>query len=73
MATLNYETILEAVSGKFWGSSDELIEELEESGFEVAGYFGEYIAITDEDDSEWLLYISQTGRTVWVSSIKEWA
>lgn len=71
MTMLDIETILESFSGNFWGSVDEMIEDMEEAGLEVVGNFGEYIAIADEDDSEWLVYIGRTGSTVWVSSIKE--
>lgn len=71
MTMLDIETILESLSGNFWGSVEEMIEDMEEAGLEVVGNFGEYIAIVDEDDSEWLVYIGRTGSTVWMTSFRK--
>ena len=55
MQDLNYEMVCRDVSGKFWTSEEELIQELEDLNYEVLDNFGEYIVIDEGNGTEWLL------------------
>ena len=71
------ESIESKVNGLFWTREAEMVEELEELGFEVGYTCGEYVEITateDEDDDEgttYLLYLGHANDTMWVESIRE--
>lgn len=71
MQDLNYEMVCRDVSGKFWTSEEELIQELEDLNYEVLDNFGEYIVIDEGNGTEWLLYLSRAGKTIWVAYVKE--
>lgn len=70
MTTL--EQIENNVTGLFWTEINEMIEELEEMGYEVLEANGEYISIAaEEDDEEFVLYLGHANSTMWVEKIRE--
>jgi len=65
------ENIIENIWHDFWTDLGEMIEDIKEMGYDVSDYCDEYIAIADEDDSEYIIYLGHANRTIWVDSIRE--
>ena len=60
---------LEELKGRFWTVRQELIEEIEEMGFEVEEENEEYIAVTDSEDEEYEIHLINAGHTIAVGKI----
>lgn len=70
------EKIMMNVEGKFWTRKDEMVEELEDMGYEVIEIYDEYVAVTDlqdkdESEGEYILYLGHANTTMWIESVKE--
>lgn len=66
------ENIESELCHQFWTRLDEMIEEIEELGYEVTYSNNEYISIVDpnvDKDQEYILYLGNTGSTIWVEDI----
>lgn len=55
--------LVKNLKGKFWTSKDEMVEEIEAMGYEIADLDDEVIVILDEED-EYLLRVLQAGSTI---------
>lgn len=65
------EMVIEKVGRSFWTREDEMIEELEENGYEVTEVTGEYVVIEDqEDEEEYILYLGHANSTMWVERVR---
>ena len=66
---------LEAFKGQFWTDLDELIEEVEDKGFNVVDSSDEHITVhtseEDFEDTEWIVYLVKAGATYVVDYIEE--
>lgn len=51
------------LKGKFWTSKNEMVEDIEAKGFEVADLDDEYIVFLD-DEEEYVMKVLQAGSTV---------
>lgn len=62
------------VAGLFWTDENEMIDELEEMGYEVLEVNSEYISMLaeedDEDGKEFLAYLGHANSTIWVEKIR---
>lgn len=54
---------MKALKNKFWLSRDEMVEEIEAMGFEVADVEDDFIVVLDEEE-EYVLRILQAGSAV---------
>ena len=65
------ERLAEEFGGCFWTRFDELIEDLEKSGYDVLESNREYIEVEDarEDDDGALIYLDSAGSTIWIRKI----
>lgn len=64
------EMIAQEIGSRFWTFECELIEDLEELGYEVEEICGEYVAISDNDENEYILYLGHANRTMWVERVR---
>ncbi len=60
-------------SGEWFGRLEELVEDIEEKGYEVLDSNREYISFIDpeDEDTEYVAYIGGTERTVYIDRIQE--
>lgn len=61
---------MEMFEGTFWTRFDELIEDLQSEGLEVADYNREYVTVFFEDE-EYVIYLAGTERTIVIESYEE--
>ncbi len=54
---------MKELKGKFWTSRDEMVEDIEAMGYEVADLEYDYIVFLDEED-EYTMKVLQAGSTV---------
>lgn len=60
-----------AVTRQFWTRQSEMIEGLEEKGFEVLEANDEYLIVQEEGDEEEIqLFLGHAGNTIWVERIR---
>lgn len=60
-------------SGEWFGRLEELVEDIEDQGYEVEESNSEYISFSDSDDNEYVAYLAGTERTIYIDHIKELA
>ena len=53
----------------FWTVIDEMIEDIEEAGYEVLDANDEYLVIDEDEDIEFLVYLGRANRTIWIGSV----
>lgn len=64
----------EAVGREFWTQLNEMVEDIEDLGYEVEEANDEYIAVVAEDDDDeqtFILYLGHANTTIWVERIRE--
>lgn len=74
MTNTMVERLYELENGNFWTNVHDLVDEIEELGFEIDDYNREYIVVsTDEDDEDnsFELLLGGTERTIIIKLIKE--
>lgn len=54
---------MKELKGKFWTSRDEMVEDIEAMGYEVADLEYDYIVFLDDED-EYTMKVLQAGSTV---------
>ena len=60
------------ITGEWFGRLEEVVDYIEEEGYEVLESNREYISFVDpDDDSEYVAYLGGTARTIYISEIKE--
>ncbi len=60
------------MTGEWFGKLEELVEDIEEKGYEVLDSNREYISFVDpEEDTEYVAYLGGTERTIYISRIEE--
>lgn len=61
------------ITGEWFGRLEELVEDIEEKGYEVLDANREYVAFSDpeDDDTEYVAYLGGTERTIYIDRIKE--
>lgn len=64
------ERIKEVLYGRFWTRFYEMLDAIEVAGYYVDFATEEFIEISNDDDERFLLYIDQTGSTLWISRAK---
>ncbi len=65
------EKVMMNVEGKFWTRQNEMVEELESLGYEVAEVSGDSLVVIDlqdEEETEHTLRIGHANRTMWIVS-----
>lgn len=60
-----------AESGEWFGRIEELVEEIEENGYEVLEANAESVTFEDDDEEQYVAYIGGTERTMYIESIRE--
>lgn len=60
---------LKALQGKFWTSLDEMVEEIQEQGFEVEDYNEEYVEVNFEDEDHYTIHLIVAGSTIAIQNI----
>lgn len=63
-----------AESGEWFGRFEELVENIEEKGYEVIESNREYISFIDpedDEDTEYVAYIGGTERTFYIDRVQE--
>lgn len=59
-------------TGEWFGRLEELVEDIEDKGYEVLESNAEYITfVAKDDDTEYVAYLGGTERTIYISRIKE--
>lgn len=62
------------ITGEWWGRLEEVVEDIEEKGFEVVEYNSEWITFVDpdgDDDKSYMAYLGGIGRTIYIERIEE--
>lgn len=62
------------VEGKFWTNQNEMIDELEDLGYEVVEAGWERLVVVDtydEDEPQYSLMIGHANRTMWITEVNE--
>lgn len=54
---------MKELKNKFWTSKDEMVEEIEAMGYEVADVDSEYVVFLD-DEEEYIMRVLQAGSTI---------
>lgn len=65
---------LEVLKNDWYGRLEDIVEEIEELGYEVLEANGEYITCWEEnsdDDTEYIIRLGGTERTITVEEIRE--
>lgn len=60
-----------AESGEWFGRIEELVEEIEENGYEVLEANAESVTFEDNDEKQYVAYVGGTERTMYIESIRE--
>ena len=63
--------IIESIGNGFWTVLEEMVEDLEELGLDVADYNDEYVVVVDEDNEEAILYLGHANKTIWIDRVRE--
>lgn len=63
------ERFLEKLGHDFWTRLEEMVEDIEEYGYEVLEANDEYIVVdndADDEDEEIILYLGHANTTIWI-------
>lgn len=60
-----------AESGEWFGRIEELVEEIEENGYEVLEANAESVTFEDDDEEQYVACVGGTERTMYIESIRE--
>lgn len=62
------------ITGEWYGRLEELVEDIQDQGYEVQEANAEYVSFYDpdsDDDKEYVAYLGGTERTIYIDHIKE--
>lgn len=59
------------VTGEWFVSVEELVDDITEKGYEVLDSNREYITFEDEDENQFTAYLGGTERTIYIERIEE--
>lgn len=76
------ERIEQELVGAFWTRIDELVQDIEELGYNVTAAYDEYIVASqdeddgyiiadDEEENEVIIYLGHANTTMWIEKIRE--
>ena len=60
-----------AESGEWFGRIEELVEEIEENGYEVLEANAESVTFEHDDEEQYVACVGGTERTMYIESIRE--
>lgn len=61
------------VSGQFWTRQNEMVEDLEDLGYDVVEINWEYVTVVDtydDNEPEYILYLGHANSTMWVERVR---
>ncbi len=61
------------ITGEWFGRLEELVEDIEEKGYEVLEANREYVSFSDpeDEDTEYVAYLGGTEKTIYIDRIEE--
>lgn len=62
------------ITGEWYGRLEELVEDIQEQGYEILETSSEYVSFYDpetDDDKEYVAYLGGTERTIYIDHIEE--